>query len=211
MPSAESETRSKPPMLPNPEDVRSVLVLGSSLESDMDGACGELLGVFDPDSTDYLTVSLTESPDARLQHWREHVDAELPARVGVVCCGETRSVAVADGSRGTRLSLPGTDVQVTNVSSPGDLTGLGMKVSKCASAWEDDGNETVFCFDSLTTLLQYADLKRVFQFVHVLLERLQSEGAFAHFHLDPSAHDDRTLATLRSLFDAVVEADDARE
>jgi hypothetical protein len=85
---------------------------------------------------------------------------------------------------------------------------LGIKLSQCLSAWEGDANRTTVRFDSLTTLLQFAELKRVFRFVHVLLGRIDSANAVGYFHLDPAAHGDQTLATLRGLFDAVYELED---
>jgi hypothetical protein len=32
-----------------------------------------------------------------------------------------------------------------------------------------------------------------------------------HFHVDPAAHDEQTLATLRTLFDAVVTVEDGEQ
>lgn len=195
------------PDLPVPIDgPTSVLVLGSRLDADVDGACAGLLSPAEPEETDYLAVSLTESPDERVDHWRSHVSTTLPAKAGVIGTGElTRSATLVDGAGDVPTATPGTSVQFSTVTSPSDLTGLGIQVNECLSSWAGDGNRTVFCFDSLTTLLQCTDLQRTFRFLHVLVERLRTAGAVAHFHLDHAAHDDRTLATLRSLFDWVIE------
>lgn len=190
-----------------PESDDAVLLLSSAMAEEAGAACGSLLGVDTPATTDYLAVSLQDDPGERIEHWRRHVDPELPDRTGIVCCGETtRSAATA--TDGGSVRFPGRDVQIASVSSPGDLTGLGMRISDCLEAWAGDENRTVVCVDSLTTVLQYVDAKRAFQFLHVLLARLESVGAAAHVHLDPRAHDDRTVATLSSLFDVVVRWED---
>lgn len=186
------------------ESGETVLVLSPGMDGAMDEACGALLGGGEPDATDYLAVSMSQGPEARLQHWRQHVAAELPAKTGVVCTGDLarRSTAATDG--GNPVRFPGQNVQVVSVSTPGDLTGLGMRISDCLSAWADDGNRVVVCVDSLTTLLQYVDTSRAFQFLHMLLARFAAADAAAHVHMDPNAHDEQTVATLGSLFDVVV-------
>lgn len=185
----------------------AVLLLSPAMADDVHDRCGALLGVDDPDGTDYLSVSLRDGPGEVLEHWRQYVDPELPARTGIVCTGElTRSASAA--AEGDVVRFPGEDVQVASVSSPGDLTGLGMRIGDCLSSWAGDGNRTVVCVDSLTTLLQYVETSRAFRFVHVLLARFESAGARAHVHMDPRAHDDRTVATMSSLFDAVLRRED---
>lgn len=42
----------------------------------------------------------------------------------------------------------------------------------------------------------------------MLIKRIEAVDGFAHYHMDPTAHDEKALATLRSLFDAVVELKD---
>jgi len=96
---------------------------------------------------------------------------------------------------------------VETISDPGDLIGLGIAISKYLSNWEGSPNQTVVCFHSLTPLLQYGNLQRVFRFLHVLTGPLKSIDAVAHFHLDPHAHDEQTINTLSQLFDVIVEHD----
>lgn len=61
--------------------------------------------------------------------------------------------------------------------------------------------------DSLTTLLQHVDLRRSFRFLQAMTTRLAEPDATVHYHLDPAAHDAKTINTLKQLFDAVVEVD----
>ncbi|QLH78874.1 hypothetical protein HZS55_16945 [Halosimplex rubrum] len=92
---------------------------------------------------------------------------------------------------------------VRNVSDPTDLTGVAIAVGEWLRARDAD-EQPVVCLDSLSTLLQYADLERAFRFLHALVARVRSAGATAYVSVDPGAHDGATLATLRTLFDAVV-------
>jgi hypothetical protein len=41
------------------------------------------------------------------------------------------------------------------------------------------------------------------QFLHLLVQRLEKAEAVAHFHLDPSAHDEATIETITELVDTV--------
>lgn len=194
-----------PPTIP--DDARSLLVLASPLEEQTAAICGDLLSTDDASTTNYLSVALDETPHDRLDHWRRHATPALPAKVGIVACGETTRAATATSDTGT-TRYAGSDVRVTGVSSPGDLTGLGIAVERCLSAWDGDEHRTVACIDSLTTLLQYVDVRRAFRFLNVLLARFAFVDAVVHAHVDPDAHDAKTLATIESLFDAVIERDD---
>lgn len=181
-------------------DERNVLVQSSPMDDRSDAACADLLSVPSPADTDVLLVSLAGSPDDRIERWRSHADSVAPAKLAVVVAGEP-----ARSAAGASPSDDGTIPRVTTVSSPGDLSGLGIEISEQLEAWGDDGNRTVVCFHTLTTLFQYVDLEPAFQFLHVLTARVRIADARAHYHVDPAAHDDRELNTMRTLFDAVVE------
>lgn len=119
---------------------------------------------------------------------------------------------VDDSVRSAAAASPasaGGPVSVRAVSSPADLTDLGISVNAFLSEWAGDGNRTVVCFHSVTTLLQYVDLQRAFRFFHLIAGRVREVDGLAHYHVDPSAHDDRTVNTLTTLFDGVAEWDGA--
>lgn len=151
-----------------------------------------------------LFVSLSGTPERRLDTWRRH--GGLPEKVAVITVDNTRSAA-ATGAGRTIRDPDGTALSTTTLSDPGDLTGIGIKMSKCLSAWEDEDARTQVCFDSLTTLLQYVDIEQVFQYLHVTSKRIEAVGGTAHYHIDPNAHDDKTLATIESLFSDVYRYD----
>ena len=182
-----------------------VLLLAPSLDEATGDACLNLLTLDQPNDESVLWVTYTRSPDACVQDWLSHA-GERPRNMRFVSVGETTrsasaAVAASDGT-GANGEL------VETLSSPGDLTGLGIKMSEVLKEWSNDGNPTVACFDSLTALLQYADLQTVYKFLHVLTGRFEAANVTAHFHLDPDACDTQTVSTLTSLFDTVVELDD---
>ncbi len=180
----------------------SILVLAPSMSSETDEACIDLLTKVSPDQEDVLWVTFTRSPDACLQDWLSHAGSR-PANLRFVSVGETvRSVATSPPMQETA-----TDAVIDTLSNPGDLTGLGIKISEVLQQWHGNGNETVACFHSLTALLQYSDVQTVYKFLHVLTGRFTTANVTAHFHLDPDAHDSQTINTLKTLFDAVAEFD----
>lgn len=181
----------------------SILLLSPSMRSETDDVCLDLLSQESPQRENVLWVTFTRSPDGCVQDWLGHV-GERPANLRFVSVGETvRSAASSSPVQETPA-----DAVIETLSNPGDLTGLGIKISEVLQQWQNDGNRTVACFHSLTALLQYADVQTVYKFLHVLTGRFATAGVTAHFHLDPAAHDDQTINTLKSLFDAVAEFDD---
>jgi len=207
MVSADSDAQTTCPGPVAPDPPANVLVLAPTMEGAAEGVCADLLSGGDPATENVLLVTMLQSPDQRLDVLRRH-DGDFPAKVAVVGVGDgMRSAASAHGGNET-ASVPGGSVRTAVVSEPSDLTGIGIKVGQALSAWEDDGNRTTVCFHSITSLLQYADLRRVFRFLHVITKRVSAADGIAHFHMDPTAHDSRTVATVRSLFDTVIEYED---
>ena len=101
----------------------------------------------------------------------------------------------ADGGRAIRY-----------VSSPGDLTGMGIEFSEVAQNARSEGIEGLRVgFDSLSPLLMYVDLQRLFRFLHVFTSQIQSQGWLGVFSIDPDSHDDQTINTISQLFDGVLE------
>jgi hypothetical protein len=177
--------------------VTNVLLLAPSLGEQSTETCFELLTQSPPAQTNVLTVTYTQSPGAWVADWNAHAGGH-PARGGIVSVGELE--ADIDDPRWA----------VREVETPSDLTGVGIELSELlsgiATAAAEDEHIAV-CFDSITSLLQYAELQRAFRFLHVVTARVKTVDGVGHFHLDPDAHDQQTLATLKGLFDAVVEVD----
>jgi len=186
------------PGLSELSDVSNVLLLVPSLQSHGRGACLDLLTRTSPEKTNVLAVTYTQTVQEWIDQWTGTVGTS-PARGGVVSIGQ---------------SAPETNDPAwaaTGIDNPSDLTGIGIEFSELLSqigtaAGEDE--HIAVCFNSVTSLLQYADLQRTFRFLHVLTGRIKTVDGVGHFHLDPDAHDDQTLATLKGLFDAVIEVNE---
>ena len=91
------------------------------------------------------------------------------------------------------------------VSSPGDLTGVGIELTGILRGWHHDSvTDPRVGLHSLSTLLMYADLKRVYQFLHVVTTRVASVDGVGVYTLDVTAGGS-THDPLKQLFDAMVE------
>ena len=188
-------------------DASNILLLAPPMDPRTDAGCGTLLDVGSPAESTVLFVSLSRGPDDRLDVWGNHVSQEPPAQCGFVVAGVgTRGSVATDG--GGISSSPGDTYRIESVSSPADLTGLGMKLSDILADFATSDRELVVCFHSLSVMLQYVDVQRTFRFLHVITGRMAAADATAHFHMDPTVHDDRDRNTLLTLFDGVMELGD---
>lgn len=177
-----------PSDLPTGEPPQSVLVLAPGFGDASDSACTDLLGAANADGV--LYVGYAGDPSDRFEHYREHVGEPGSARA--VFVGET-SASAADAFDA-----------VETVSTPTDLTGVGIAVSELLA---DAEGSTAVCFDSATSLLQYVDFDTAYEFLHVVLGRLYTHDAVGHVHVDPTAHDDVVVERLSSLVDGRIETD----
>lgn len=186
-------------------DASNILVLASAFPDGGSDVCLDLLADDDPGAASVLAISYTRSPAEWIDDWRDRVVAE-PADGLVVAVGDRSQPGPDAGT--DEVAAPW---RVETVDTATDLTQLGIVLSDfLADAAEREGPARL-CFDSLTALLQFADLKRTFRFLHVVTGRVKSADAVGHYHLDPQAHDEQTLATVKGLFDAVVEVGDDGE
>ncbi|WP_440009840.1 DUF7504 family protein [Halomicrococcus sp. SG-WS-1] len=180
----------------------NVLVHTPAIAADGDANVLEFLMATPPDKTNILIISYVRSPDEWTQSWLDHA-GEHPANLGIIQVGETtRSMASTQASSAT---APTPDVLAT-VGNPSNLTELGITISEYLTDWDENPHETAVCFDSLTALLQYTDsVQTAFRFLHTLVGRVQTANARACYKITPGAHDRQTVATLRGLFDTVIE------
>jgi KaiC/GvpD/RAD55 family RecA-like ATPase len=119
-----------------------------------------------------------------------------PARVSVIDCVSSRS-ELGDLERSGR---------VKHVSSPEDLTGIGMQFSDLAGDAENAAVDRVRVgLDSLSPMLMYVDMQRLFRFLHVFTSQISGKGWAGFFVIDPTSHDDKAVNTLQQLFDGVIE------
>ncbi|AWB27407.1 DUF7504 family protein [Halococcoides cellulosivorans] len=66
--------------------------------------------------------------------------------------------------------------QIESVGSPGDLTGIGIGLTKAIDALEPDPGEFRVTVDSVSSLLVHAGFDRVYQFMHMVVNRIGSRG-----------------------------------
>lgn len=99
------------------------------------------------------------------------------------------------------------DAYTRYVSTASDLTGIGIAATGVMQQlYHDDSVEDIrIGLSSLSTMLMFADLRRVYQFAHVLTGRIESAGFRGVFTLDSTRADADTINILKQLFDVYVE------
>lgn len=171
----------------------NVLVLEDGSSSVQERVHETLLGGLSDEPTDVLAVTFSQ-PEPWLDAWADRLPTD-DANLGLVQLTETGGW---EGKRGS--------AHVRSVD-PSDLTGLGMAVRDFFDGVVSSPRPSVACFDSVTGLCEYNEVRTLFRFLRVVTQQVQTAGATAHFHLDPVAHDQQSLARLKPPFDAHVEID----
>lgn len=186
-------------------DASTVLLCGSHASSRDHALCNRLLSLRDPGVQNVICFDFSQSVEERLGRYVDQV-GDPPANMLLVRVGgrSGASTATRDGTPAFDPGDLGITPVVETVSDPADLTGMGIALNRALEAWSPTANQTIVCFHTLTMLLQYVDTERVYRFLHVLTSQFTEEDAVAHVHVDPHAHEPRTLSTLSTLFDAVV-------
>jgi hypothetical protein len=186
------------PKLTDETGVTNALLMAPSLGGQGRDVCFDLLSQTPPSKTNVLTITYKSTPQEWVDDWMDHVGV-APVRGGIVSIGQGEE------------NVEGPAWAAKIVENPSDLTGIGIELSELLSGMATaagDDEEIAICFDSITSLLQYADLQRSFRFLHVVTGRVKTVEGIGHYHLDPEAHERQTLATLKGLFDAVIDVDD---
>lgn len=184
-------------------DGENVLLLGPSrsptriaLRRDISGSRSTV-----PDLLVWVTF---DQPSRLLDDWDDHIDRN-PWAVHFVTVGTT----TADAASELQIDAPpDVTVEVAGVRQMTDLTGIGIEIVKALSGQAVTDAPVIVYFGSITPLQVVNDRKRVYRFLHILLQRLRTDGAVGVFHLDPAVHDRQTTLSLTSLFDTVVEFGD---
>ncbi|MFC6973786.1 RAD55 family ATPase [Halomicroarcula sp. GCM10025709] len=147
-----------------------------------------------------VVVSTSDQAATIVNDFRELVPELEESQLGVVDCR-------GEGS-GDSGSVNG--AYVHQVSSPGDLTGIGIGITKALEGLHNSGRDQGrLALVSLSTMLTYTDKKTVFKFCHVLSSRLDSAGYIGVFTIDSGAHDEQTLQVIKQAFDGLIEIRDA--
>ncbi len=143
-----------------------------------------------------ITVTTRESATHILE-WFSENKLELPlARIGIVDC--------------VTKTLGGAAIENDNIkiaSSPVDLTGIGVKISQFFEEYFMKKNirKTQLHINSLSTILMYSNIQTVFRFLHVFTGRIKAAGALGIYVIESGMHDEQAIATLKQLFDGMIE------
>lgn len=172
----------------------NLLVVGATAADAHTAACDRLLGDGHADRTRVFVTT----------------DGNCGAHAGATRTADDHVVEYATATRGSAVasaSSTGGPSLADDVSSVtvDDLGSLGEAMSEVIE--DADGvapAELRVCFDSLGPLLEEYDEQEMFRFLHALTSEVRSVRGMGHYHL-PVRLENRTVRTLRPLFDAVVE------
>jgi KaiC/GvpD/RAD55 family RecA-like ATPase len=149
-----------------------------------------------------VVVTTNDPAESVVDDFRTTVPELEDAQLGVI---DARGDSGGDGSQAN-------GVYVHHVSSPGDLTGIGIGITKALEGLHNNGREQGrLTLDSLSTMLTYTDKKTVFKLCHILSSRLDAAGYVGFFTIDSGAHDDQTLQVIKQAFDGLVEVRETDE
>jgi len=146
---------------------------------------------------DAAVIVTTREPGENVLDWFKYNNMEIPLdHLGVVDC-VTKT-----------LGVPTSDTAIIRrASSPVDLTGIGVKISQFLEEFWMKKNirKTWLCINSLSTILMYSNIQTVFRFLHVFTGRVKAAGAIGIYVVEDGMHDNQAVATLKQLFDGVIE------
>mgnify|MGYP000554328936 CR=1 FL=1 len=153
-----------------------------------------------------IVVTTSDRAESVVSDYRDRVPDLDESRLGVVDCR---------GESGRSSEFTPGGAFVYHLSSPGEITGMGIGITKCLENLHNNGADSGrFALTSLSTILTYTDKKTVFKLCHVLSSRFDSAGYLGVFTIDSAAHDDQTLQVIKQAFDGMIEireTEDARE
>lgn len=172
----------------------NALTLGPLPRQGETDARHDLLATTEPQLLNVLEVTYGRSPRAVYESWCERLDGP-PRHLFVI---------TLDGQRhgfGREEGLP-PGVVVRSVT-PYDLTELGMRWQRCLRLLDRTEGRVVIDIDSVTSMLQFASVRTVYRFLHMVTGQIRELGADAQFHVDPAAHEERTTHLLQTTMDEV--------
>ncbi|MFB6130576.1 MAG: hypothetical protein ABEJ28_07125 [Salinigranum sp.] len=149
----------------------------------------------DPDELDVLEVSYARSPARILDDWRSALGTS-PRRLVVLSLDRRppRDRVHVDRA-GCRVTIES--------ANPHDLTEFGMRWQRALDRVDGPQAHPLVEFDSVTSMLQFVDVRTAYQFVHCISAHVREIGAHAQFYLDPDAHEERVVQVFRSTVDDI--------
>lgn len=154
-----------------------------------------LLAQGTPNERGTIVITTRKDADRTVRSFEQISGPIDEERLSVVdCTGSSRN-----------FRTPRSSPTVQRVSNPGDLTGIGIGVTKFMRRYYEGGVGARLGLHSLSTMLMYSDLRRVFQFLHVMTGRISNSEFVGVFTLDDTMVDSTDVNILTQPFDAVVD------
>lgn len=150
---------------------------------------------------DLLTASFTERDAAVAVTTNDTGESVLSTLAERVDPAQLRGVDCTQDGQGN-------GEQITSVSNPGDLTGIGMNVDRHLSELSDAGYRSRLGLLTVSTLLVYSDFQPVYRFLHVVTGRVAATGGLGVFVVDSDTHDEQVMSAITSLFDGRIDVND---
>jgi hypothetical protein len=186
---------------------QNLLVLAESISDEKKAVCYEHLVPADPSGLDVLMILYHRSPENFLEEWDERI-GERPANTFIVGVHDRTQSSTTNGE--SAILEEAENLHQLSVN-PNDITGLGMQLNNALTEFEKSDNKLVVCFDSITALLQFIDLENAYKFLHMLTGKLHAADAYAHFHVDPEAHETQAIRQLQTTFDDRIDVTHAEQ
>ncbi|MFB6189410.1 MAG: hypothetical protein ABEI57_05970 [Halapricum sp.] len=175
----------------------NVLVTGSPL----DGAREILFELLARTSEEEGLIFVTADTDyqSAVETYEDRASAFDPSRMCVI-----DATQAPEGAE---------NASVRYVSSPSDLTGIGIEFSSLYESLRASGLDQIrFGLDSISTLLIYADgFRPVYRFLHTITSRIRTADGLGVFTIDPDAVEDEAFATVAQSFDVRVDVRDGED
>jgi KaiC/GvpD/RAD55 family RecA-like ATPase len=143
-----------------------------------------------------ITVTTRESAIHILDWFKEH-KLDLPMeRIGIIDCVSKTLGGPAVENESIKIA-----------SSPVDLTGIGVKISQFFEEFfmKKNTQKIQLHINSLSTILMYSNIQTVFRFLHVFTGRIKAASALGIYVIESGMHDEQAVATLKQLFDGMIE------
>lgn len=170
----------------------TILVQRSSRPSRKYEVHQALLGAGEEGGRNILLIRYRPLPEARLE---SIATTAKQITILTISCTQTVPKAVS------------ATVETIRIGRITELRRLGILATRIVNDWEPLGREMRVSIDPLDPLFNYKPVEGVFRFLHVLLGKLNSQGAVTQVHITPSAVGDQNSNILKSLFDYTLVVD----
>jgi len=179
-------------------EATSVLVLAPAFGEGDECACVDLLTDTRREGSNVLSVTFSAAPEELLLR-TERTDDAPRERTAVLDARDRPADAGGDAVEDRA------GVTVERLPSTADPIGVALAVGRRLGAWAEAPEPGVACLHSLTALLESVDERKAIRLVDALNRCFKSTGILGHYHMDPTAHEERVLAAFRPRFGAVAE------